>query len=214
MVLSGQIQTIRGKERFIPHKKGDSFNRLEDAKKQFLVTNVHSLTKKNYRLAGKDGKSDVEQSISDSIEHDIEPDNGEQQGFKLLDVGPIHHIDEPTLKEINGLSQGRNTDGVFFQPNLSLSTQQSPPPTHVQPNRKEYWGQNQDQAKIKQGNVKRNRNRLKPLYLQAKQFFQELKENPTMKTYQDERNLDLLLAANHPEKNEEVRINVLFNYRY
>ena len=206
MELSGQIQIIKGRQRFIPDINGESFNRLKKKQKDILLHQCKSLTDSNYRI--KDPKLHSE----DGILHVKEPDKGEQKGFKVLDVGPIHHIDEIALEEINGLSDKRNTAGVFFKPNLS--TQQSPPPTSIRPTKRGYW-----QTRDKQTNVQNNRDHLKPLYIQAKEFHQQKIKNPMkIKTDEDERNFDLLRDENqeqlrilHTDKSGEV---CLFSLRF
>ena len=192
MVLSGVILTIR-LGRFQPSLS--ECDKFDDPDQKQIIKDICKLTLKPEHFEIVTRQDDAGRK-----EHEREPGNSEQKGFKVLDVGPVNHIHRHTESRIDratGLRQGRNTDGVFFKPNLS--TQQSPPPMSVSATKNmDYWGRNRDEAKLKQDDVQNNRDRLKPLYLQAKVLFQQLRQNQeSKKTYHEVGNLDDLLERNH-----------------
>ena len=147
---------------------------------------VSKLKKENYDLLSK--------SPPHGIEHQMESDSAAAYyDHKVLDVAPIYHISNHHLSMINEFSDGRDTDGVFFKPNLSIDTQQSLPPSVLFT-----AGSFENQADSSPKRIQSNRECLKRLYLQANLLYQEKQRNPQMKTYQDEPNLHSLLNEHHP----------------
>ena len=208
--LSGIILTNQ-LEKFEPRiSECDKFD--DPAEKQILQKICEiKLKKENY--------DEISQRLETTSTEHVKETNEEAtvHGYKILDVGPYNETFPETMDVINGLSNGCNTAGVFFKPNLS--TQQLPPPEKCF---------DKFTAAFKQRNIQSNRDRLKPLYLQAKEHYEKLQiqqsqkggdggksdENTSgkssssssslssdvsssMQTYHEVGNLDELLDRNH-----------------